>query len=86
MEEKIRNLADRLYEDVQITRSSDLEVKERAGIELMSLNAIINAYRALEKKRLDTKMVSHALTVFSDLLFFRVTGIPISKLVGKLKT
>lgn len=50
MEEKIRNLADRLYEDVQIIRSSDLEVKERAGIELMSLNAIINAYRALEKK------------------------------------
>ena len=51
MEEKIQELANQSFKDVQKLRSgSDEVVSQRAGIEIMALNAICNAYKTLREK------------------------------------
>lgn len=51
MEEKIETLANQIFEDVQKLRSgADEVVSQRTGFEIMALNAICNAYKALREK------------------------------------
>ena len=50
MEEKIEILTNQIFEDVQKLRSgADEVVSQRAGIEIMALNAICNAYKTLRE-------------------------------------
>lgn len=39
-------LSQMVFDDVKIIRESNLEVKDRIGIEIMALNAISNALKA----------------------------------------
>lgn len=50
MDDKIKNLAEQLYEDIQEIRKSSVETRKRVGIEVMALNAICNADRLLNKR------------------------------------
>ena len=50
MEEKIEILANQIFEDVQkLIGGADEVVSQRAGIEIMALNAMCNAYNALRE-------------------------------------
>ena len=51
MKEQIEKLSNQLYEDIQKLRDREDEVvSQRAGIEIMALNAICNAYKTLGEK------------------------------------
>ena len=51
MEEKIKMLAIQIFEDVQNLRNSTDEViSQRAGIEIMALNAMCNACNTIREK------------------------------------
>lgn len=51
MEEKIEMLAKQIFDDVQKLRDGEDEViSQRAGIEIMALNAICNACHAIREK------------------------------------
>lgn len=47
LEEKIVELANELFEDIQRVRESGVEEKDRVGMEVMALNALCNAYKTM---------------------------------------
>lgn len=50
LKEKLKELADFLYNDVASMRSGDINAKERIGSEVMSVNAIANAIKTLKEE------------------------------------
>ena len=51
MEEKIETLVNQIFEDVHELRcGADEAISQRAGIEIMALNAICNAYKTIKEK------------------------------------
>lgn len=53
VKEKIKELAEIVFDDVKIVRESGTEPKDRIGAEIMALNAICNAERTLKEKSAD---------------------------------
>lgn len=43
MEEKIRELAEQILNDVEELRKSDVGIEQRLPVEIMALNAVVNA-------------------------------------------
>ena len=50
LKEKLAGLTDFLYEDVVSMRNGDNDAKERIGAEVMSVNAIASAEKALKEE------------------------------------
>ena len=47
MKDKIRILAEELFEDIQKSRNESIKEKEWIGMEIMALNALCNAEKTL---------------------------------------
>lgn len=52
MKNEIKKIAEYVYSDVEEIRHSNIEEKERIGIEIMALNALCNAEKVLKNKGL----------------------------------
>lgn len=50
MKEKIKTLAEELFDDIQKSRNESIKEKEWIGMEIMALNALCNAEKALSEK------------------------------------
>ena len=50
LKDKLKELADFLYEDVVSMRDGDKEASERIGAEVMSVNAIANVIKTLKEE------------------------------------
>lgn len=50
MKDRLKELADFLYEDVVSARNGDNDAKERIGVEVMSVNAIANVIKTLKEE------------------------------------
>lgn len=50
METEIKKIAEYVSSDIEAIRKSDVETKDRIGIEIMALNALCNAEKVLKNK------------------------------------
>lgn len=50
VKDKIRILAEELFEDIQKSRNESIKEKEWIGMEIMALNALCNAEKTLNEK------------------------------------
>lgn len=60
LKEKLKELADFLYNDVASMRSGDINAKERIGSEVMSVNAIANAIKTLKEEQAQSHLSKSA--------------------------
>lgn len=67
MKERIDELFNQLYEDIQKFRNgADEDVSQRAGIEIMALNAMCNVHNALKETEYALCIPRSSWTIFSS--------------------